>query len=254
MEMFDLKGKNAVVIGGSKGLGQGIAEGLSRAGAHVIIGGRNRADLARAEEEIAKQSGIPVTAVPVDICSLRNIENYVTSCVDLVGNIDVLVNCAGVNVRKTALEFTEEDWDQVTNTQLKYVFFMCQAVARHMCAKNIRGKIINIGSLTSTLGLKNMVAYCASKGGIVQVTKALANELAENGICVNAIGPGYYETEMTRPLFQNPEYVKRFQERIPMKRTGLPRDLMGVAVFLASQASDYMTGQILYVDGGWLIN
>lgn len=254
MELFSLKGKNALVIGGSKGLGKGIASGLAAAGANVVISSRNQKDIDAAVADINAFGHGEATGIPVDICFIDNIRQYVNSCVKRLGHIDILVNCAGVNVRKPALQFSEEDWDIVTNTNLKYVFFMCQAVAQHMVDKNIKGKIINIASLTSILGLKNMVAYCASKGGIVQMTKALANELSLSGICVNAIGPGYYETEMTKPLFQDPAMIKRFEERIPMQRTGLPEDLQGAAVFLASSLSDYMTGQVLYIDGGWLIN
>ena len=254
MSFFDLSGKNALVIGGSKGLGKGIAAGLSASGARVIISSRSRKDLDAAAAELNASGGGEIAGIPMDIGSVENIHNYVSLCAERLGHIDILVNCAGINIRKSALDFTEDDWDQVTDTQLKYVFFMCQAVARHMIAGGIKGKIINVGSLTSVLGLKNMVAYCASKGGIVQMTKALANEWAMNGICVNALGPGYFETEMTRPLFQDPAMVKRFEERIPMQRTGLPEDLAGAAVFLASRASDYMTGQIMFVDGGWLIN
>ena len=252
--MFSLKGKNALIIGGSKGLGKGIASGLSAAGATVIISSRSQKDIDEAVADINAAGNGKAIGIPVDIGSIENIKKYVNDCAQRLGHIDILVNCAGVNVRKPALEFSEEDWDIVSNTQLKYVFFMCQAVAQHMVSSKIKGKIINIASLTSKLGLKNMVAYCASKGGIVQMSKALANELALSGICVNAIGPGYYETEMTKPLFQDPAMIKRFEERIPMQRTGLPADLQGAAVFLASPASDYMTGQVLYIDGGWLIN
>ena len=251
--MFSLKGKNALIIGGSKGLGKGIALGLAEAGAQVVISSRGQKDIDTAVADITAAGGQAI-GMPVDISSIANIKAYVDDCVRKLGHIDILFNCAGINVRKAALDFTEEDWDTVTDTQLKYVFFMCQAVARHMVDAQIKGKIINIASLTSVLGLKNMVAYCASKGAIVQMTKALANELAMNDICVNAIGPGYYETEMTKPLFQDPVMVKRFQERIPMQRTGLPKDLQGAAIYLSSSMSDYMTGQVMFIDGGWLIN
>ena len=157
-----------------------------------------------------------------------------------------------MNKRFSALEFTEADWDIVQDTQLKYVFFMCQAVAKQMVEKGIKGKIINIASLTSELGLPNMISYCAAKGAIVQITKAMANEWAQYGINVNAIGPGYYETEMTAPLFKDEKRRAELFARIPQKRFGLPSDLAGAAVFLASEASDYVTGQVIYVDGGFL--
>ena len=254
MNLFDLTGKNAIVIGGSRGLGYGMAAGLSLAGARVLLVSRNPEALEAAQKEMQKQTGGEVLTRALDICSVEGIRQFVAESAARLGQIDILINSAGLNIRKAALDFEEEDWDRVQDVQLKYVFFMAQAVARQMVEKKIPGKIINIASLNSVLGLKNMVSYCAAKGGIAQMTKAMANELAPYGICVNAIGPGYFETEMTKPLFQKPEYVKMFRERIPMNRTGLPEDLMGAAVFLASSASDYMTGQILYVDGGWLVN
>ena len=253
-DLFNLEGKNALVIGGSRGLGRGMATGLSLAGARVLLVSRNAEALEQAREEIRRQTGGEVLARAFDICSVEGIRQFVAESAAQLGQIDILINSAGLNIRKTALDFEEEDWDRVQDVQLKYVFFMSQAVARQMVEKKIPGKILNVASLNSILGLKNMVSYCAAKGGIAQMTKAMANELAPYGICVNAIGPGYFETEMTKPLFQKPEYVKMFRERIPMGRTGLPEDLMGAAVFLASPASDYMTGQILYVDGGWLVN
>ena len=254
MNLFSLQGKNAVVIGGSRGLGRGITVGLAGAGARIIISSRNQKDLDATAGEVTALGGGKVTGLAVDICSLANVQSYVAACVKQLGHIDILVNSAGINIRKPAIDFTEKDWDQVSDTQLKYVFFMCQAVARHMRDNAIRGKIINLASLTSVFGFKNIVAYVASKGAISQLTKALANEWAEYGINVNAIGPGYFETEMTKSLFQDPANVKRFIERLPMRRTGLPADLMGAAVFLASSASDYMTGQTVFVDGGWLTN
>jgi NAD(P)-dependent dehydrogenase (short-subunit alcohol dehydrogenase family) len=255
VDMFSLKGKNAIVIGGSRGLGKGMAAGLAAAGAEkIIISSRSRQELDAAAAELGAIGDTQVTGIVLDIRSLAAVRAYVEDCAARLGHIDILINSAGINVRKPALDFTEQDWDQVMDTQLKFVFFMCQAVAGHMRDKGLRGKIINVGSLTSVLGFKNIVAYCAAKGGILQLTKALANELAEYGINVNAVGPGYFETVMSKPLFQDPATVKRFIERIPQKRTGLPEDLAGAAVYLASAASDYMTGQIIYVDGGWLIN
>ncbi|MDR2726361.1 MAG: glucose 1-dehydrogenase [Deltaproteobacteria bacterium] len=254
MDLFSLHEKNAVVIGGSRGLGRGITEGLAGAGARVIISSRNQKDLDATAAEITALGGGKVTGLAVDICSLSNIQSYVAECVKQLGRIDILVNSAGINIRKPAIDVTEKDWDDVSNTQLKYVFFTCQAVARHMRDNGIRGKIINLASLTSVFGFKNIVAYVASKGGVSQLTKALANEWAEYGICVNAIGPGYFETEMTKVLFQDKTTLQRFIDRLPMRRTGLPADLMGAAVFLASSASDYVTGHTVYVDGGWLVN
>lgn len=250
---MSLKGKTAVVIGGSKGLGFGMATGLAQAGANVVLVSRNQGQLDEAAAKITGEtSNDNVIGISADITAIENINALVEKVCDKFGQIDILFNGAGVNKRFSALEFTETDWDAVQDTQLKYVFFMCQAVARQMIEKGIKGKIINIASLTSQLGLPNMISYCAAKGAIVQITKAMANEWAQYGINVNAIGPGYYETEMTAPLFADEKRRAELFARIPQKRFGLPSDLAGAAVFLASEASDYVTGQVLYVDGGFL--
>jgi NAD(P)-dependent dehydrogenase (short-subunit alcohol dehydrogenase family) len=254
MDLFSLKGKTALVIGGSKGLCKGIATGFSQAGADVVISSRKQNELDAAAQEISSVTGGIVKGIAADITSVSACQELVDNVAAEFGHIDILVNGAGLNIRKSVLDYEEADWDKVMDVQIKYVFFMGQAVAKHMVANNIKGKIINIASLNSELGLKNMVAYVAAKGGIRQITKAMANELSEYGIGVNAIGPGYFETEMTKPLFQDPENVKRFLARIPVKKIGVPEDLIGTAVFLASNASDYVVGQTIYVDGGWLIN
>ena len=253
MELFSLVGKVAVVVGGSRGLGKGIATGFAKAGAAVVLASRNQEELDIAAKDIRNRTKADVIGIVLDISSTESIQQFVEKVTTEKGCIDILVNSAGLNIRKKALDFTENDWDNVMNIQLKYVFFMNQAVARHMIAKEIKGKIINVASLTSVLGLKNMIAYCCAKGGIVQMTKALANEWAEFGINVNAIGPGYYETEMTKPLLDNPQVKEAMIEKIPQKRLGLPEDLVGTALLLASDASTYITGQVIYVDGGWLI-
>ncbi len=250
---ISLTGKTAVLIGGSKGLGFGMAEGIAKAGANVVIVSRHQDQLDEAASKLREATGNEnVIGIAADITSIDNINQLVDKVCGKYGQIDILFNGAGVNRRFSALEFTEADWDAVQDTQLKYVFFMCQAVARQMVEKGIKGKIINIASLTSQLGLPNMISYCAAKGAIVQITKAMANEWAEYGINVNAIGPGYYETEMTAPLFKDEKRRAELFARIPQKRFGLPSDLAGAAVFLASEASDYVTGQVIYVDGGFL--
>ena len=252
--LFDLSGKVAIVVGGGTGLGRGMASGLAGAGATVIIASRRLEVLRQAAQEMEAEIGGKVVPMQLDVSSVPAIQAFVAQVGERFGRIDILINSAGINVRKSALEFEESDWDKVLDTQLKYVFFMDQAVGRYMVEHNIKGHIINVGSLSSAIGLKNMIAYCAAKGAIVQLTKALANEWAQYGICVNAIGPGYYMTEMTSPLLKDPAVVQKYEEKIPMGRLGLPEDLASTAVFLASEHSGYVTGQIVYVDGGWLVN
>ncbi|HHT24096.1 MAG TPA: glucose 1-dehydrogenase [Clostridiaceae bacterium] len=254
MDLFSLEGKNAIVIGGSKGIGKGIATGFSRAGASVLISSRKQSDLDIAVKDISEETGGIVKSIAADITSVETCQKIVDYAVSEFGQIDILVNAAGINIRKTVLEFEESDWDKVLDVQLKYVFFMGKLVATHMVQNNIKGKIINICSLNGELGMKNMVAYTAAKGGVRQLTKSMGNELIEYGINVNAIGPGYIYTEMTKPIFDNPDNIRRFKERIPFGRTGLPEDLVGVTVFLASPASDYIVGQTIYIDGGYLLN
>ncbi|MGN0734506.1 MAG: SDR family NAD(P)-dependent oxidoreductase [Anaerovoracaceae bacterium] len=251
-EMFSLKGKTAIVIGGSKGIGKGMAEGLASAGATVVICSRNQKDLDAAANDIMQKTGGEAVGIATDITSVAACEGLVAKVADMFGHIDILINAAGVNARKSVLDFTEEDWDKVQNVQLKYVFFMCQAVARHMVANNIKGRIINTASISSVIGLKNMISYCAAKGGIVQMTKGMAVELAEYGINVNCMAPGYTSTEMTAPLFNDPVKRAEMMTRIPQKRFGLPEDYAAIAVYLASPGADYITGQLITVDGGWL--
>lgn len=253
MELFSLHNQVAVVIGGSKGLGKGIASGLALAGATVVLASRNQSELEEAAAEIRYATHGDVIGIAVDITSITAIQEFVSTVLTLKGSIDILVNSAGINIRKKAVEFTEHDWDTVMDTQLKYVFFMNQVVGKAMIAQKVKGRIINVASLTSVLGLKGMVAYGSAKAGIVQMTKALANEWAEYGVRVNAIGPGYYRTEMTQPLFADEKAVESMLGNIPLKRFGLPEDLIGTAILLASDASAYITGQVFYVDGGWLI-
>ena len=252
MNLFSLNGKNALVIGGSKGLGKGIALGLAKSGASVVLCARNQSDLNSAVNDIKQYSDGKVSAYSQDITSVQALQSLVDRIFQDHGQIDILVNSAGSTIRKPALAFSEDDWDRVQDVQIKYVFFMCQAVAKQMIQNGIGGKIINIASLTSKIGMKDVVSYACAKGAIVQLTKTLAIEFAPHNINVNAIGPGYYETDMTRVLFEDKEKVASLLSRIPMNRFGFPQDLEGAAVYLASSASDYVTGQVIYVDGGWL--
>jgi NAD(P)-dependent dehydrogenase (short-subunit alcohol dehydrogenase family) len=251
MKMFDLTGKTALVTGGGRGIGKAIAVALAEAGANVAIVSRTEQQLIDTSKEI-EEFGVNVYYKALDVTNTEDIKKYVKELVNIEGKIDILVNAAGTNRRLPLLEVTPQDFDYVLNLNLKSVLFTTQAVIPYMVRQKY-GKIINITSLTSVLGFNNMTLYGSSKGGVSQFTKAVAVEFAKDGIRSNAIGPGYFETEMTKPVFENPERVAWMNSRIPLGRTGHTDELKGAAVYLASPASDYVTGQTIYVDGGWLV-
>jgi len=251
LEKFSLKGKSGIVTGGGSGIGKGIATGLVQAGAEIVIAGRRREKLEETAREI-RQFGGPVIPVQVDVSKMRDIKGLVDRAVREFGKIDFLFNNAGTIRRNPSEDFLEEDWDEVINTNLKGPFFLAQAVARVMISQKRKGKIINTSSLIAVQGGKRVPAYAASKGGISQLTKSMANDWAKYNILVNAIGPGWVNTELTEPLRQNKERFAEITGRIPLGRWADPGELAGAAVFLASDASDYITGQTIYVDGGWL--
>lgn len=252
LKLFDLHGKTALVTGGGRGIGKSIALALAEAGANVAVTSRTENELKNVADEISAFSRKSYYS-PVDVRDKKSITSFVEEVVAQEGKIDILVNGAGTNRRLPFLEITEDDWDFVMDINLKSVLFTTQAVLPHM-KKNKYGKIINIASLTSEIGFNNMTIYGASKGGVSQITKALAVEFANDGIYTNAIGPGYFKTEMTKVLFEDQEKVDWMLSRIPLNRIGNVEDLQGTAVFLASDASNYLTGQTIYVDGGWLIS
>jgi 2-deoxy-D-gluconate 3-dehydrogenase len=251
LEKFSLKGKSGIVTGGGSGIGKGIAMGLVQAGAEIVIAGRRREKLEDTAREI-RQFGGPVIPVQVDVSKMMEINGLVDRAVREFGKIDFLFNNAGTIRRSPSEDFLEEDWDDVINTNLKGPFFLAQAVARVMISQKRKGKIVNTSSLIAVQGGKRVPAYAASKGGISQLTKAMANDWAKYNILVNAIGPGWVNTELTEPLRQDKERLAEITGRIPLGRWADPEDLAGTAVFLASDASDYITGQTIYVDGGCL--
>lgn len=246
----ELTGKQALVVGASGAIGRSLSMSLARAGAEVTILGRNTQKLEKIRQEILALGG-HAYCVCADLTDKEQIEHAVGQTIERSARIDVLVNAAGVQARKPALDLTEEDWDRVLTVNLKSVFHCCQAAARSM-AQQSAGAIINVSSLTAVIGLPQLAAYCASKGGVAQLTKALAVEWAPLGIRVNAVAPGRIRTPMTESLFQDDDVRESFLRLIPMHRPGLPEDLGGVVVFLASDAAQYVTGQTIYVDGGWL--
>jgi NAD(P)-dependent dehydrogenase (short-subunit alcohol dehydrogenase family) len=247
---FDLSGKVALVTGASRGLGEGMALALARAGADCVLVSRSVTDLERVAVRV-EALGRRALALPADVADVRGVEAMVGRATEALGQVDILVNNAGLTIRKPAADFTETDWDRVLDVNLKGAFFTTLAVGRGMLRRK-SGRVINICSLTSAIGIRHIPAYAASKGGLLSLTRALAVEWAPHGITVNAIGPGYFLTELTAPLFEDPERRAWIESRIPLRRPGQPADLGGAVVFLASDASAYVTGQILYVDGGWL--
>lgn len=250
MDLFDLKGKKALVTGGSRGLGRAMAEALLEAGAEVIITGVSDRVLETAAE--MQENGYPVSGLSFDLSKREEINKSFQKVMDKFdGQLDILVNNAGIQRRNKAEEFLEKDWDDVIEVNLSSVFILSQLAAKEML-KNGAGKIINIASLLSFFGGYTVPAYAASKGGVAQLTKALSNEWAAEGINVNAIAPGYMDTDMNTALVNDPERNKLIMSRIPAGRWGKPEDMKGIVIFLASNASDYLNGTVIPVDGGYL--
>ena len=250
---FSLEGKVAVVTGGGRGLGRAMALALGQAGADLVLVSRTEADLKEASGKLSSLAPArKVLTIPADLSQLDEIPKIAAGVVARFGKIDILINNAGHNRRGPAEDFSFENWDAVMDLNLKAAFAMAQAVGRVMIRQG-RGKIINTASLTSFIGIPNMIAYCASRGGVAQMTKALAVEWAKYGLNVNGIAPGYFLTKQTEAFFKDPKKMEWALSRIPMGKLGhLEKDMGGAALFLASPASDYITGQILIVDGGWM--
>lgn len=248
---FRLDGKKALVTGGGSGLCRGIAEALHDSGAEVVLLGSSSKALNAANE--IGQTGPSAYGVQADLQDKKQIEaGYQKALEYLGGRLDILVNGAGVQYRCDALEFPAEQWEKIINVNLSAVFYMSQLVAATMKQQK-SGKIINIASMTSFFGSVRIPAYTASKGAVAQLTKALSNEWSSYGICVNAIAPGYMATPLTADLKEkNPSQYEEICSRIPMGRWGTAEDLKGISVFLASQESDYITGAVIPVDGGYL--
>ena len=250
MELFDLSGKTALVTGASRGLGKGMAKALASHNAFVILAARSKAGLEETLSEIQKSGGNG-KILPADLSTIKGIQTLLKQLERGNNKVDILLNAAGTQRRKPAVEVTEEDWQFVIDTNLKGVYFLTKEIGKEMI-KRKEGKVIFIASLTSSIGIADISIYGVSKGGIASLTRHLAVEWAKYNIQVNAIAPGYFRTELTEALFQNEEKKKWILSRIPSGRTGTPTDLYGPTIFLASKASNYVTGQIMFVDGGWM--
>ena len=251
LEKFSLKGKSGIVTGGGSGIGRAIAKGLVQARAEIVIAGRNKEKLEKTANEIRSFGG-PVVPLQTDISKIGEIKNLVGLTVKEFGKIDFLFNNAGIIRRSSSEDFSEKDWDETININLRGPFFLAQAVAKVMISQKRKGKIINTSSLIAVQGGKRVPSYAASKGGLNQVTKSMANDWAKYNILVNAIGPGWVKTELTELLQKDKDRFNEITSRIPLGRWADPEDLIGAAIFLASDASDYITGQTIFVDGGWL--
>ena len=258
--LFDLSGRVALVTGASRGIGRGIAEGLAEAGADIALVSRDAAGLAEVADRV-RALGRRAEVVPADVGRMEDVRGLVGRVLERFVNpqLDILVNVAGTNRRKPAVEITEDDWDLVLDVNLKAAFFVTQAVGRYWIesgrfadGRHGKGKVINVTSLTSVIGIRSVAPYAASKSGLLGITRVLALEWAPHHICVNGLAPGYIRTALTRPVFDDPALSAWIHSRIPAGQAGSPSDLVGAAVFLAAPASDYLTGQNLPVDGGWL--
>ena len=249
LDQFNLSGKVAIVTGCSTGLGQGMSYGLAEAGADIV--GTDYVDFPETQATI-EGMGRRFLGIKADLSSLEPIEGIMQATLEAFGKLDILVNNAGIIRRADAVDFTEKDWDDVMNVNIRTLFFLSQAAARQFMKQGTRGKIISVASMLSFQGGIRVPSYTASKSGVMGVTRLMANEWAKQNINVNAIAPGYMATDNTAPLRADPVRSKDILERIPAGRWGTPDDLKGVVVFLASEASNYVNGYTIAVDGGWL--
>jgi len=251
MDLFSVSGKVVVITGGSMGLGRAMAVGFGKSGARVVVASRTKRLIEETAHEIIKNGG-SASAVQVDVKNSEDIEKMLTAAADLYGGVDILVNNAGIAPMNKTIDTTEEEWDNVIDTNLKSVFLASKLAARRMIRQR-HGKIINIASVLGKMATNVAVHYCSSKAGVIQMTRAQALEWARFNINVNCIAPGYFETNMTKEQQSNDSHMSFLLSKIPYKRLGKPEEIVGTAIFLASGAASYITGATIFVDGGYSI-
>jgi len=253
-ELFNIKGKNVIITGGNKGIGRAISYGMAQAGANIAIAARNIDISEKVCKEIEGKYPVNTLAIKTDVSSKKSVDRMVSKVIEAFGQIDVLVSNAGIinRPRQDAVEINEDLWDRIIEVNLKGTFLVCSRVAKEMIPRR-KGKIICMASIMSKVAQRGHSPYIASKGGIYQFVKALALELAPYNIQVNALGPHYFRSEMTEASLQNKKRLKMIIDKIPLGRVGEPEDLVGSCIYLASKASDLVTGHLLMVDGGYTI-
>lgn len=249
--LFELVGQTAIITGASRGIGKALALGLAREGADIVLVSRNKQDLNSVADQI-RLTGRSCYQFDADVSKLESIEQLFKSMDEQELVADILINNAGVEQVCPSIQVDESLWDKIVDTNLKGAFFVAQNVARRLIENDRAGSIINLGSLTSAVGVPTATPYTSSKSGVLGMTRALSSEWSPSGIRVNAIGPGYFRTELTEAFYENDDWQNQMLEKIPMKRFGQMDDLIGITVLLAGKASSYITGQIFYIDGGYL--
>ncbi|MCZ7645441.1 MAG: SDR family oxidoreductase [Planctomycetota bacterium] len=250
LALFKLDGRRALVTGGSKGLGEVIATALAQAGADVALASRNKTEVQAAAARIEQGTGRRALSVAADVTKAAEVERMAEEVERLLGPIDILVNNAGINIRGEVAQLKEEDWDAVLAVNLKAPFLAAKRFAPGMCERGW-GRVINLGSILSVIAIPGRAPYASAKAGVLNLTRVMALEWAARGVTANAICPGPFATEMNKPLLNDPEKYKAFVAKIPMGRWGELHEIAGAALFLASEASSYVTGSALFVDGGW---